>query len=54
LVSGRAAGVGALVAVLGTTPAEVLAPDADVVYESIASIPWRTLLTRGQLTNSSP
>ena len=46
LVSGRAAGAGGLVAVLGTTPVEVLAADADVVFESIASIPWRSLLTR--------
>ncbi|CAN7283628.1 HAD-IA family hydrolase [Knoellia sp. LjRoot47] len=46
LVSGRAAGAGALVAVLGTTPAQVLAPDADVVYESIASVPWRSLVAR--------
>lgn len=46
LVSGRAAGAGALVAVLGTTPAQVLAPDADVVYESIATVPWRSLLAR--------
>lgn len=44
LVSGRAAGAGALLAVLGTTPADVLARDADVVYEGIASIPWRTLV----------
>ena len=46
LVSGRAAGAGGLVAVLGTTPAQVLAPDADVVYESIATVPWRSLLAR--------
>lgn len=45
LVSGRAAGAGGLVAVLGTTPAEVLARDADVVVESVASIPWSTLVT---------
>ena len=46
LVSGRAAGAGALVAVLGTTPVEVLAPDADVVFESVAQVPWRTLFAR--------
>lgn len=45
LVSGRAAGAGAVVAVLGTTPAEVLAKDADVVLESVADIPWATLVT---------
>lgn len=45
LVSGRAAGAGGLIAVLGTTTAEVLAPDADVVVESVASIPWSTLVT---------
>lgn len=44
LVSGRAAGAGALVAVLGTTPGEVLARDADVVLESVARIPWRELV----------
>ena len=43
LVSGRAAGVGLLVAVLGTTPLEVLAEDADVVHESVADIDWRSL-----------
>jgi len=46
LVSGRAAGAGLVVAVLGTTPAEVLARDADVVVESVADIPWDTLVTR--------
>ncbi|KGN34118.1 phosphatase [Knoellia sinensis KCTC 19936] len=45
LVSGRAASAGALVAVLGTTPVEVLARDADVVLESVADIPWPTLVT---------
>lgn len=45
LASGRAAGAGALVAVLGTTPLEVLARDADVVLESVADVPWPTLLT---------
>ena len=43
LVSGRAAGAGLLVAVLGTTPLEVLAEDADVVHESVADIDWRRL-----------
>lgn len=46
LVSGRAAGAGGLVAVLGTTPAEVLARDADVVVESVAAIPWPELVSR--------
>ncbi|MFW5473473.1 HAD hydrolase-like protein [Knoellia sp. CPCC 206450] len=46
LVSGRAARAGGLVAVLGTTPVEVLARDADLVFESVASVPWRTLLAR--------
>ena len=45
LVSGRAAGAGLLVAVLGTTTVEVLAPDADVVVTSVATIPWSTLVT---------
>lgn len=40
LVSGRAAGAGGLVAVLGTMPTEVLAVDADVVLGSIADIDW--------------
>ena len=44
LVSGRAAGAGLVVAVLGTTPLEVLAQDADVVVESVADIPWDTLV----------
>lgn len=47
LVSGRAAGAGGLLAVLGTTAADVLARDADAVFESIATIPWRSLLTSG-------
>lgn len=45
LVSGRAAGAGAVVAVLGTAPAEVLARDADVVLTSVADIPWPALIT---------
>jgi sugar-phosphatase len=44
LVSGRAAGAGLLVAVLGTTPLEVLARDADVVVESVADLPWGALV----------
>jgi sugar-phosphatase len=40
LVSGRAAGAGGLLAVLGTTPVDVLAEDADVVLESIADVDW--------------
>jgi sugar-phosphatase len=44
LGSGRAAGAGLLVAVLGTTPLEVLARDADVVVESVADIPWGALV----------
>lgn len=46
LESGRAAGAGALVAVLAATPAEVLARDADVVVESVAAIPWAELTPR--------
>lgn len=45
LVSARAAGAGAVVAVLGTTPADVLAKDADVVLTSVADIPWPSLVT---------
>ena len=45
LESGRAAGAGALVAVLAATPAEVLARDADVVVTAVANIPWSTLVT---------
>jgi sugar-phosphatase len=48
LVSGRAAGAGALVAVLGTTPVEVLDADADVVFESVADVDW------ARLTNGAP
>lgn len=44
LVSGRAAGAGLLVAVLGTTTVEVLARDADVVVESVGDVPWSTLV----------
>lgn len=43
LVSGRAAGAGGLLAVLGTTPVEVLAEDADVVFESVADVDWTRL-----------
>lgn len=45
LESGRAAGAGALVAVLAATPAEVLARDADVVVQAVADIPWAALVT---------
>ncbi|MFC7485855.1 HAD-IA family hydrolase [Knoellia sp. CPCC 206453] len=45
LVSGRAAGAGLLVAVLGTATVEVLAKDADVVVTSVADIPWPQLFT---------
>lgn len=43
LASGRAAGAGLLVAVLGTTTLEVLARDADVVLASVGDIPWSSL-----------
>lgn len=46
LVSGRAAGAGGLVAVLGTTTVEALARDADVVVASVAAIPWAELTPR--------
>lgn len=48
LVSGRAAGAGGLIAVLGTTPVDVLARHAHAVVESVAQIPWRQLTQRPQ------
>ncbi|EAP98259.1 putative phosphatase [Janibacter sp. HTCC2649] len=45
LVSGRAAGAGLMVAVLGTTTVEILARDADVVVPSVADIPWQALVS---------
>lgn len=52
LVSGRAAGAGALVAVLGTTPVDVLARDAHVVFESVADIDWTDVTTRTHAEDS--
>lgn len=46
LLSGRAAGAGAVVAVLAATPAEVLARDSDVVLTGVADIPWAQLTQR--------